>query len=601
MPLSLKGIRRRRILSVLFLLILFSNGFPGKLRAGEVSPFLDFIYVNANTGEAAGGHSAIKLGSTVFHYQFFPGGLFLLTRDSWSNFKYIYNELSNRSVARASLCLTPPVFSRLKAHFTDLLIAQEQDLLQLQEARSDLRFARQLCTHPDEVELESVGLFDGLSVQNPGMLEIRDELARELGAGMLRNRIMLLRKQISGLLSGLAGKKMISVSELRELFLEQHFFSLVLQGASLAEDAVFVLPESKKLSLEERKKLSAYRHHLLKSIVHLCRSNRQDRAEDLLLQAARYLVVTRSIAERRICTLDPFSRLAVARLPEQKEAVEAEFFKLQQGGRLARSAFFLSVSHKDVAYAWLETILGRLYEVKNGVVHGTQVKTEPGILLPSRSGRIRVSWLPPSRKGLDLSAIERRVEDLNADVESKRGYDLFRRNCATELLRNVNSAFSDAGTGRDNLGGWLVPDHGFVFIPAVMQNLITQKFPVVQREVLLSHRLQKMEKLFEQENDMVVWLRESNVFSSTLYVSRLQDSAFLFFTDNALLMRPVLGVANMIWAAVYGVGGFLTLPEDGGERIWQGARGVFYSMPELFFGNIRKGTYDLAGLRFVAP
>ena len=601
MPLFLKGIRRCRVLSVLLLLVLFLYGLPGELRAGELSPFLDFIYVNANTGEAAGGHSAIRLGSTVFHYQFFPGGLFLLTRDSWSNFKYIYNELSNRSVERASLCLTPPVFSRLKAHFTDLLIAQEQDLLQLQEARSDFCFARQLCSRASEVELESAGLFDGLSAQDPGMLEIRDELARELGAGMVRDRIMLLRKQISGLLSGQAGKKNISVSQLRALFLEQHFFSLVLQGASLAEDAVFVLPESKKLSLEEREKLSAYRLHLLKSIVRLCRSNRQDRAEDLLLQAARYLVVTRSIAERRICTLDPFSGLAVPHQPEQKEDVEAEYFTLQQEGRLARKAFFLSGSHKDVAYAWLETILGRLHEVRNGLVHGTQIRTEPGVLLPSRSGRISASWLPPARKGLDLSAIERRVEDLNADVESKRGYDLFRRNCATELLRNVNSAFSDAGTGREDLGGWLVPDQGLVFIPAVLQDLITQKFPVVQRQVLLSHRLQKMEKLFEQENDMVVWLRESNVFSSTLYIPRLQDSAFLFFTDNALLMRPVLGLANMVWAALYGVGGFFTLPEDGGERIWQGARGVFYSMPEIFFGNIRKGTYDLAGLRFVGP
>jgi len=43
------------------------------------------------------------------------------------------------------------------------------------------------------------------------------------------------------------------------------------------------------------------------------------------------------------------------------------------------------------------------------------------------------------------------------------------------------------------------------------------------------------------------------------------------------------------------------MPIDGGERFYQGLRGMFYSIPELFFSNIRKGTYGFAEAVIVRP
>ena len=89
----------------------------------EDTKTLDFIYVNANTGEAAGGHTAIRLDTTVFHFQFFPEGRFLLVRESWSHFRYVYNELRNRSIFIARVPLTPSVYNKVRNNFTNLASA----------------------------------------------------------------------------------------------------------------------------------------------------------------------------------------------------------------------------------------------------------------------------------------------------------------------------------------------------------------------------------------------------------------------------------------------------------------------------------------------
>jgi hypothetical protein len=47
--------------------------------------------------------------------------------------------------------------------------------------------------------------------------------------------------------------------------------------------------------------------------------------------------------------------------------------------------------------------------------------------------------------------------------------------------------------------------------------------------------------------------------------------------------------------------GVFSLPVDSGERLHQSLRGMFYSLPELMFGNIRKGTYGFAETATAGP
>ncbi len=122
--------------------------------------FLDFIYVNSNIGEAAGGHTAIRFDQTVFHYQFYPDGKFLLVRESWQHFLLVYHELRNRSIYKASLPLKEPDYNRLKKHFTQLLIKQKQLLESEEKFEKNILLVNKLKTKEKQLAIPRLGLFE---------------------------------------------------------------------------------------------------------------------------------------------------------------------------------------------------------------------------------------------------------------------------------------------------------------------------------------------------------------------------------------------------------------------------------------------------------
>lgn len=63
-------------------MLLFCFFFACPVLAAEQEYPLEFVYVSPYTGHAAGGHYGVKLGNSLYHYQFFANGEFLLVRDS---------------------------------------------------------------------------------------------------------------------------------------------------------------------------------------------------------------------------------------------------------------------------------------------------------------------------------------------------------------------------------------------------------------------------------------------------------------------------------------------------------------------------------------
>jgi hypothetical protein len=86
---------------------------------------------------------------------------------------------------------------------------------------------------------------------------------------------------------------------------------------------------------------------------------------------------------------------------------------------------------------------------------------------------------------------------------------------------------------------------------------------------------------------VAAWLGELNAATAAGYRRGPDDSTFVFFTDDTLAARPLLGAVNLAAAGAEGALGLLTWPADGGRRLQGGA---LYSLPELTFVNIRKGT-----------
>ena len=56
--------------------------------------------------------------------------------------------------------------------------------------------------------------------------------------------------------------------------------------------------------------------------------------------------------------------------------------------------------------------------------------------------------------------------------------------------------------------------------------------------------------------------------------------------------RPLFGLANLGFATGSGVVGIAAAPFDGAQRARAAGSGIWYSLPELVFFNIRKGTFD---------
>lgn len=580
--------------------------FPRLLWAGEgveqsEAVSIDFLYINANAGEAAGGHTALRLGDSVFHYQFFPDSTFLLVRESWDSFRFLYNDLHNRSIAIASLPLELSVATRIRNHFTELLVAQGQFFNELERLQKEEQFVQMMLTGKSVIALPGLGFFTD-KFPSHHQTGLAQQVETALGTGFLQRAAEDAEEALQEILSALnSGKRPESTeSTLQEALALREALRVLVEGRALDTSACIGSMEGEgELGFAEKGRFQNFAEYLAQGIVELLQSARPDRGEALLIETARYLAVQHALATGELLTLDPFSEdVRVVQLTDE-ELAGAQLPLLQQSllsqAVTRREVFFQEEQHLEIAYSLLETSRARAWELSR--VNDTQRKVRILVKLglPTRPAMVSLEGLQPPRESLLATAglLEGELEEQRERSEELYGYNLFRRNCATELIRSLNGSFADSKSGRKALGGWLEADEGLVFIPFLFYEQAVASFSLQDKEFLQARRLRNLETLYDQESDLLVWLRESNTLSSTLYKPRSKDTPFLFFTDDSLLLRPILGVLNVGYAVVYGVAGAVAFPFDGGVRFQQAYRGVFYSLPELGFGNIRKGSYPV--------
>lgn len=258
----------------------------------------------------------------------------------------------------------------------------------------------------------------------------------------------------------------------------------------------------------------------------------------------------------------------------------------------ARENFFVLHDNDDIAYNQLEASLGKLWEINRAENNRGMMRVEGGSLLPDKSRVVdEVLYHQDQEKTFEsLEVAKINKEFLKKKLHELYNYNLFDKNCVTELFETVYSSFTSVEQAERELGGYLQPGENFSFVPFQSFSMVQENFPVTSTEVLPSYRKRQVKRLYEQEGAWVL-LEESNTLSSSLYFSWEKDSSFLFFTDDVLLLRPLLGTVNLIYAAFSSIGGILALPVDRGTLLRRSAKGVAFSLPELAFINIRKGTF----------
>ena len=115
-----RATRRSPIPRTLALFLAALLGVASGAVEASPGPLAQLVQVAANTGSAAGGHVALRLGEQAYHYQVRDDGLLRLVRDDWTVFETRYAVLENRSLGLIRLDLAAADYDRVESRLRKL-------------------------------------------------------------------------------------------------------------------------------------------------------------------------------------------------------------------------------------------------------------------------------------------------------------------------------------------------------------------------------------------------------------------------------------------------------------------------------------------------
>ena len=602
----------------------------------------EFLYINANEGSASGGHAAIKFDNEVFHFQHVDPGLLRIYRDDFSAFRFAYGYRENRTILGHRIVVSDEVFQTLRDAFNRRLLIQNQqfDLLKaLHDERQLLNDLKQLAevsprqASPATIELKALGYFANtfrLGAKNNGLqrdisnnsaalTQLRQGIVDAYGASFLEER----RQQAVEELRALKPAKSLATYAIAEDRFEpngysfaQHYQNQLLNLAALdvLEAGMGPRPETLltadipklRLSPEAIRNLAKFKHTLFSDLIKLMQSKRSDWGYPLLVGMARLHALELSINSKQLVVLNRFrpndnDDKSISVTPDNAAAVV----------QFANDSFNTAIDQLSETNKLDERSYGEL-EVRAGTllqIHA-HLKPEQSFHLPSvdhtpsLAAKTELIQLPLSAKELDQyqSLAIAQSETYSEKLKALYRYELLGRNCVTEIFRVINenvvkqsnSAYvapeSIPQTSQRLLGGY-INNGSLNIIPFVAFDQVGSEYRLGASYRLPSYREQQMERLHDSNSDILIGLAESNTITSSIYHWHGEDAAFLFFTEDATWPRPLLGGLNLAMAVGQTLYGMLALPWDQGENLQKSLKGIFVSVPELFFFNIRKGSF----------
>ena len=612
----------------------------------------EYLYVEANEGNSSGGHSAIQFGDEIYHYQHHDSGLIRLLRQDKPEFHFLYRFLQNRRIHLSHIDVSEETFTLLREYFKLQFLAQEQQFKQLNELHKDRVLLHRLlhkqgsdnalleADFSSALRLKGVGLFysgqeldsqkkdghiekiNGVQSQSSYIIEmLRKKIEQTYGKDYLGHR----REQITADIKALKTSHLPAVKPIlsKENFppaiksfsdsYEDYLTGLaaikvLMEEQSLHPDAFFITHES--VTLQEKEVLKRLRGKLTSNLLKSITSGRPDWGYAVIINLARFIAIDLSLKLGLWVFIDDFamdsewvSADQFAQYPEQMQIqINDALANLIQ----TRKVLLNPDSLTEANYSKLEMSANRYFEL----LKGRQQKAIRYIgekALPTKSISLP-DWIAPELTPHQLKSALNELDDYESkllqELAEHYRYDLITRNCVTELFRTIDQALLEPGKvdadssnqaeqvmkeSMNRLGGNISASYNF--IPFVSFQSVQDHYNVTTSALLDSYRSQQLAKLYARNNGLMVALRESNTFSSTLYAYNPDDAFFVFFTDDSLALRPIFGLFNTAAGMGQSVFGFLSWPFDSGKNLKSGATGVLMSLPELLFFNMRKGSY----------
>ncbi len=612
----------------------------------------EYLYVEANEGNSSGGHSALQFGDEIYHYQHHDSGLIRLLRQDKPEFYFLYRFLQNRRIHLSHIEVSDETFNMLKEHFKLQFLAQDQQFKQLNDLRKDRVLLRRLLykLSADDAFLdadfsavlrvngaglfyadqewnrqkkeEDLGNIKGVQPQSSQTIKwLRKKIEQHYGHEYLSHRLEQITTDIKTLTPSqwLAVKSILSkdnfppaINSFADSYADYLTglvaIKVLVEGQSLRPDAFMVTHEA--VTLEEREVLERLRDQQTLSLLRSINSGRPDWGYAALVNIARFVAVDLSLRLGLWVFIDDFA-MDSEWVDADQFAQYSEQMQTQINDALAnliqtRKALLNPGGITEANYSKLEMSANRYFEL----LKGRQQKAIRYIgekALPTKSISLP-EWIVPEltqhQLKTALNELDNYESKLLQELAKHYRYNLITRNCVTELFRTIDQALLQQNkSGVDpskqeellmkestkQLGGNISASYNF--IPFVSFQSVQEHYKVTTSAILSSYRGQQLEKLYARNNGLMVTLRESNTFTSTLYTYNPDDAFFIFFTDDSLLLRPFFGLFNTAAGIGQSIFGFLSWPFDYGKNLKSGATGVLMSLPELLFFNMRKGSY----------
>lgn len=610
------------------------------------APSIDYLYVDANEGGASGGHAAIRFGDEVFHFEYRAPHTIRLRRDDFGSLLYRYTILDNRSLTLQRIRVSEDTYRRLRDKFALRHIIQDQHLRAQAAIAADRSVLAALLAHragftPEEpIRLEGVGFFferarppdpRPVAERDPGapaasaLVVLRARVAQAYGADFIDEAMAGLERQLLDLTPEAAVPPPHDLSAERspaaaygfagryqDLFVSLMALEALRDARPLRLDGVVgAASGGPALDDADRELIARLAEALQSSLLRLVRSGRPDWGFPLLVGMARLVALDEMRRAGTWMFLDAFPPDApviaadvVQRRPALTRALRDEaredfaVARARLGARIAAKPDF-----PEAYFVTLEATGNRLLEISRAVDAGRAMRLPLGLRVPSRDAILAEPIVPvaPAEVLARAEAAARQQEDAyEREMRRLYGYNVVTQNCVTEIFRTIDTAVAASVPGADEaairrestrrLGGYVDVEHTLNFIPATSAFAVRDTYAVSETIDIPSYRLAALAQLYRQGNAAGVYLRESNTLTSTLYRRNPADSAFLFFTDDMIAIRPLLGAANLAMGLGVSAAGLFALPVDGGDLLRAGLKGMLFSLPELAFFNIRKGS-----------
>ena len=578
--------------------------------------FLDWITIAANEGGSSGGHAALRIGDETFHYQFERPGILELTIDPWDDFVTRYRLVENRTVSIRRVPVSDATALLIDDEFRRRHVAQAQRRACVADLAADARLLAAVRAArrgvANGVPVAGAGLFAATSpTEEPVLVALR----ARVGADVLATSIARVRATLADVTPADPGPPPVDdevvppcwgiARRWEDRAAALSALEALAHARPLRADAVTPPPgASFALDPAEITPVTATVAALADRITALARDPRPGTGRAMAVSLGRLVALDRTLRTGRWHLLDGYppdaNVLGAVALDRRRHLLLDLARRAHEDLEAARAALRATGAASESVLARVESTGLRAAELDAAIAAGRPMRLYRGPLLPERPGLVPVPELDLADDALDAALA--RTRDAAArwtDAYARRyGYALVTRNCATELFQTVATAVARATPEEpldtalaERLGGTLPGPASLAFVPFLAAATIDARLPVAETQTLPSRRHEGLAAAAAHEGPLRIWLREGNTITSTLYRPNPDDSVFLFFTDDVVLARPVLGLANLAVGLGASIAGVASLPFDGGERLWSGLRGALFSLPELAFVNIRKGSF----------